>query len=52
MVMQIREIELDFKDGVVGFKSAKGTFKKSKCFSVNTDKIIYWANYGIDYAGG
>ena len=52
MVMEIREIELDFKDGVVGFKSAKGIFKKSKHFSMTTDKIIHWAELELDYMGG
>lgn len=51
-MMNIKEIELDFKKGQVCWKSAKGTFVKNKIFSYSTDNIIFWAEYELDYCGG
>ena len=58
-MIEFKEIELDFKDGLIGWKSAKGTFKRDKVFSHVTDRVIYWAEMsdkwnklGLDYCGG
>jgi len=48
-MMKVTAISFD-EDGKI--VNLKGTFEKSKFFSIITDKIIYWAELEIDYAGG
>jgi hypothetical protein len=48
-MMEIKEIEFNSDGKCVGLK---GSFKKSKYFSIVTDKIIYWAEFELDYCGG
>jgi hypothetical protein len=47
-MMSIEEIEFNNEGMVVAMK---GTFKRSKVFSYTTDKILFWAEYDIDYVG-
>jgi len=50
MGLKISAIEFNDKGELI---FAKGSFVKSKLFfSKITDKIIYWAELEIDYAGG
>lgn len=48
-MMRITAIGFDDNGMIVNLK---GTFEKSKVFSIITDKIIYWAELEIDYCGG
>jgi hypothetical protein len=47
--MNIKEIRFNDAGQVVALN---GTFKRSKHFSLITDKVIYWAELGIEYKGG
>lgn len=51
-MMEVKEIELGLVNGIVRIKNAKGTFKRSKYFSLITDKNIYWAEFELEYCGG
>ena len=48
-MLNIKEIELNDKGQIVALK---GDIKPSKVFCVVTDKVIWWADYELDYAGG
>ena len=49
MNLIVKEIEFDLEGKVVGLK---GTYKKRKCFSIITDKTLFWEEQGINYMGG
>jgi hypothetical protein len=48
-MMKITELELNTDGKIIALK---GTFKRSRVFSVITDRVIYWAEFGLDYVGG
>ena len=51
-MMQVKEVELEFREGGVRVKGMKGVWVRHKHFTHTTDKTLFWAELGILYAGG
>jgi hypothetical protein len=49
-MMQITEVVVSDDGKIVGFKG-RG-YRTSRIFSITTDKVIFWAEFGLEYFGG
>lgn len=46
---ELTEISLDDQGRIVGLK---GRIRPIKVFHVVTDKVLFWAEFNLDYCGG
>ena len=49
-MMRVTEIVLNDDGKIVGLKGR--AYSLSRIFSVTTDKVIFWAEFGLEYFGG